>query len=183
MSSSHGLIYAALFFGMFFEANVTILTGMFLITQGRVNPALAVILIAGGGYGEQFLHYLLGLYLSKHDRVTRWAAKITGRYDSRLQHNPFRYLVISKFVYGFHRAVLIRLGMLKVSVREFVKASVPATAIWLTAISTLGLVFSYSYNILKNYIKYAELVLLGLVIAFFIAEYFVSKRFENDLDS
>jgi membrane protein DedA with SNARE-associated domain len=157
------------------------LASIFLITQGVLQPVVSVILIVLGAIGEQLLWFWVGLKLGENHFISKWGHKLSHRFDPHLVHRTFHSLAISKFIYGFHRAVLIRSGMLKIGLKKFVKASIPATLIWLSIIGTLGFIFSASLGVLKYYLKYGELVLLLIILIFFVADYFVSKRLAKEL--
>ena len=183
VNSAHfGLaVYAILFFGMFLEANLTTMASAFLITHKILHPGLVVLAVVGGAFSEQYGLYFAGWYLGNRQRLAGYINKHAARYDRHFTEKIFRSLLISKYVYGLHRAVLLRAGMLKVPVGTFTRATLRSTAIWLASFFTLGLIFSASYNTIKHYISYGEISLLIIVIIFFILEYLISRRFRKDI--
>ncbi len=174
-------VYAALFLGMFLEANVTILTGTFFISRGSLNPFLAIIVIIFGAFSEQFLLFWAGEHLGRSEKITKLVSRLTDRYDQHLISRTFHSLLLSKFIYGLHRAVLVRIGMLHIGWKKFTRATLASTSLWLLSVGSLGFVFSASYGVLKHNIKFAELILLSIVIFIFILDYFISKRLKQNL--
>lgn len=177
----HGWSYALLFLAMFIDANLTILASVFLISVGALNSYLLMGIMIFGAYVEQMWWFAIGRYLGKKELVAEWAARLVGHYDRHLLNSSFRSLVFTKFVFGLHRAVLVRYGMMNHEFSKFFKASAKSTAVWLVIIISLGFGFSESYKILSEYINYAGYFLLVCLILFFAAQYFVSRRLKKDL--
>jgi len=177
----HNYAYALLFLGMFIDANLTILGSVFLFSQGLLNPAVVFLPVVLGAFVEQFGLYSLGEHWGQRDRISLWVGKVVEGFDRHLTKNIFRSLLISKFALGLHRSVLIRLGMLKVDLKNFAQATLKSTGIWLLTVGALGFIFSSSYKILLNYFKYAGLLVLLLLGLFFVLQYFVSRRLKKDL--
>lgn len=176
-----GLLYAALFVGMFVEANLTIVACAFLILRHLINPFFGIPLVIAGGFFEQYALYFLGLHLGQKEKLAHYVNKVIGRYDSHFIHNTFRSLLVSKFIYGLHRLVLIRTGMLKISLEHFTKSTIKSTGLWLLSFFILGFVFSASYAFIKHYFKYGEVALLIVFAVFFTVEYLLSKNLRKDL--
>jgi len=175
------LAYVVLFIGMMLDAMVFLLAGVFLMAQGYLNPALTLAVIFFGAWAEQVFLYYIGHHLSKSSWVRHWADKIAQRFDHHITEKPFRTFALSKYIYGLHRAVLVRAGMLKMDIKVFIKNSFPGTAIWVAVFSIIAYSVSASYSVLKKYISYAELVPLVVLIVIFIVEYFISRRLKSEL--
>ena len=174
-------IYAVLFFGMFVEANLTTLSSAILISHKILNPFFRIILVLAGAFAEQYTLYFVGRWMGKSEFLQHHVNRMLSKYDQHFTHRTFRSLLISKFIFGLHRGVLIRCGMLKISPKQFTQATLRSTTIWLAVFFILGFIFSASYNSLKHYIKYGELALLIVIGVIFLLEYFISKYLKKDL--
>ncbi|MEK7161287.1 MAG: hypothetical protein AAB729_01185 [Patescibacteria group bacterium] len=173
--------YVILFFAMFFDANLMIIIGVFVISSGRLNPWLIAGIIISGAYLEQLAWFGVGRLMKKSSLLSRWATKAVGKYDEHLINRSARSLLLTKFIYGTHRATLLRSGMLDIAFKKFSRSSAVAVVFWLGIVGTFGFAFSLSYFAVKTYLKYAEYGLLAIVIIFFSAQYFVSKSLEKEL--
>jgi len=174
-------VYLVLFFWMFLEATSTILVGTFLLAQGLFNPIGIVAAIVLGAYLEQLFMFEVGRRLSSVNILGKLVNKMAHRYDDKILKHPGQSFAVSKFVYGMHRVVLMRAGMLNMRYRKFLLASLYATGFWLIVIGSLGFSFGQSYKVLNENIGFAELIFLGFIIVFFISQYFVSKYLKNDI--
>jgi membrane protein DedA with SNARE-associated domain len=176
-----GTVYAVLFFGMFVEANATVLGGTILLAHKILSPGLIFFLVVAGAFGEQYLLFWLGSRLAKKDSLANYINKTVARYDSHFTEKTFRSLFISKFIYGLHRVVLLRCGMLDISPRQFTRATLKSTSAWLVVMFILGYILSVSYKALLAFLKYGEIALLVVVALILLLQYFISKYLEKDL--
>lgn len=173
--------YVVVFFGMFIDANITIITSAVLIGRNILGPFAAIFTILIGGISEQFFWYWTGRKLGKRQFIMKWADKLSQKYDSHFIEKTFHSLIISKFIYGLHRVALIRVGMLNLGFKKFIKASLPSTIIWLIVVGLIGFFFSASFDVLKHYLKYGELVLLFVVILYVAIDIFISRYLKKEL--
>lgn len=173
--------YPLMFLAMFFDANIMILAATFLISAGVLNPYLLSLIVIIGAYAEQVWWFFLGRLLKRNNFLNRWGGRLVGRYDKHLLNRPFHSLVITKFIYGVHRATLMRFGMLNFPVKNFAKSSLLATATWLAIVAGIGFSLSESYKALNRYLKYGEFGLLFLLVLALVTQYFVSRRLRKEL--
>lgn len=175
------LAYALIFAGMSVEATVTLFSTVFILSLGHLNPAVCALVIVGGAVTEQLVWYYLGYNLHRFKRIVHFGDRFVGHLDRHFLDRPLRVLVLSKFIYGLHRTVLLRFGMLKFPVKKFLKDGVVAVLAWLAIVGGLAYGFSASYEALKRYFRYGELLILLFVAVFAAIQYFVSKRLKKDL--
>lgn len=173
--------YVILFFAMFFDANLMIIIGIFAISSGWLNSWAIAGVIIFGAYLEQLAWFGVGRLMKKSSFLSLWATKVIGRYDEHLINRSARSLLLTKFIYGTHRATLLRYGMLDFLFVKFVKSSAIAVFFWLGIMGIFGFAFSLSYLALKTYLKYAQFGLLAIVVIFFSIQYFVSKSLKKEL--
>lgn len=174
-------IYLVIFFGMFTDAAVMVFATVFLITAKVIGIVPGVTVLLLGIYFEQLFFYWLGLKLSAREKFSLWVDKVAKPFDRHLKSRPLHTLLISKFVYGLHRAMLVRSGMLKLPLKKFAEYAVYCSIAWLGVVGSLGAVFAGSYVELKKYFRYAEIVPLVLVAIFFLAEWLLAKKLKKEI--
>jgi membrane protein DedA with SNARE-associated domain len=176
-----GYIYLVMFLAMFVDAALTVFAAVFLMSVGAIDvlPGLLVLLL--GIFAEQLGFYWLGMKLSKQEWLSKWANKIAAPFDRHLLAQTFRTLLISKFIYGLHRGILLRSGMLKLPPKKFAEYAAYISIIWLMIIGSLGFVFSASYQEFKKTLRFAEAVPLALAVIFLITEWLLRKRLKKEL--
>jgi membrane protein DedA with SNARE-associated domain len=176
-----GVAYVILFCGMLFEATFFLFVAMILLAQHALNPAATIAIVAVGAFAEEILWYYIGLSLDKWKWLSDWTNRVAKPIDNHLITRPFNTLMLSKFVYGVHRAVLTRYGMIRMPVKRFMKNAFASTGIWLALVGSLGYSLGVSYNVFRRYIGFAELIPLIIVIVYFVFEYYLSKRLKRSL--
>jgi membrane protein DedA with SNARE-associated domain len=176
-----GLIYGVVFIGMLFEATFFLFSATILIGEHALNPVWGIMVVTTGALVEEILWYYIGLKLGKWNKMADWANKIARPLDNHLLTRTFHTLFISKFIFGLHRAILMRSGMVKIPLGKYIKGAFASTGIWLAIVGTLGLSLGASYGLFRRYINYAEIVPLILVIAYFAIDYLISKRLRNNI--
>ena len=175
------LIYLVIFLAIVFDAAITVFAAMFLLVQGVIAPLPTLIVLVLGVLGEQILWYWIGRRLTIWKIIVDWSNKIAQPFDKHLINKPLRTLTLSKFIYGIHRAMLVRAGMLKIDFYYYLKAVIFSTVVWLGVLGGLGYGFSESYAALKEYVKYAELIPLCLVMLYFIVDWLLAKNLKRNL--
>lgn len=84
-------------------------------------------------------------------------------------------IIMSKFMYGFHRPTLFRLHAFGLRYRDFLRADVLAAFLWILVIGSLGYFFSSSFLLLKGYIRFSEIGLVAALLFIFFLFKFMSK--------
>jgi membrane protein DedA with SNARE-associated domain len=164
------LVYVFFTLGMLVEGLLFALTVMFLIITGIVQPVPAIASIAIGAMLEQGLFYYVGTRLTNFPRISKWANRIAQRFDNHITKRTVHTLLISKFVYGVHRAILMRSGMLRIPRKQFFRASFLSTVFWLIIIGGLSYFFSAYLVKFAKYYTYVDLLPFALVIGFLLLE-------------
>jgi membrane protein DedA with SNARE-associated domain len=177
----HTLIYPLIFVLVVFDAAIVVFAAMFLLVEGIISPLPTLAVLMLGVLAEQLFWYWIGRKLGEKEKLMAWLDKPARAFDKHLLSRPFHTLVLSKFIYGIHRAMLVRAGMLKINFKIYLVIALICTILWLGVIGGIGYSFSASYGVLKEYIKYAELVPLGLIIIYFIIDWRISKRLKEKL--
>ncbi len=168
--------YLVFFLAMLVEGEIFLFVAAFLTQQGVFNPfIMAPVVLTGITVGD-ILWYRLGLKLNHSaSRLARWAEKISKPFDHHLSTRPMRTIMISKFIYGVHRAIIIRSGILKIDFHKFLKYDFRANLIWLVVVGGLGYASGASYHLIKGYLRFAEIAILGIIILFLILERLLAR--------
>ncbi|MCX6713809.1 MAG: VTT domain-containing protein [Candidatus Vogelbacteria bacterium] len=174
--------YVLAFIGTVSEGDASWFIFAFLTGQGFYNLGLMLLCVFGAAIVGDTIFYWLGRKISKKDhRFIRWAEKVAKPFDSHLKNKLTRTLAISKFTYGGHKPILIRVGMIDIPYWHFLKKDIPAILVWELGIGVVGYFSGVAFYALKGYLHYLELgVVLGLIL-FFIIMKILSKYSEENL--
>lgn len=168
--STRPLGYFLVFIGMIFEGDIILFTSFFLTHQGFFDLGDMIITIIAGAFLGDMSWFWIGAKLKNTSSIiSRWTEKLTKPLEKHLEDRPMHTIFISKFVYGIHHAVLIRAGMVKMSVKEFLKIDLPAVFLWVLVIGGFGFFSSASLAAIRHYIRFAEVsLLIGLIFFLFV---------------
>ncbi len=143
----------------------------FLISAGRHNPAALIVVALAGSGVEQFFWFWFGKKLkNSSNQMAQWIIKKSNHFDEHFLRRPKVTLLLTKFVYGVHRAAVARAGVIGIPGKTYAKHILPIMVFWLLVMGSLGFALRKSFTLLNNYIHYAELVVLGLVIVIIILQ-------------
>lgn len=164
--------YALVFIGMILEGDIVLFIAAFLTHQGFFDIGDMSVVVFSGVFLGDWLWFCLGTRLNNASSFfKRWFERFIKPFENHLSENPIRTIFISKFIYGFNRAVIMRAGALGVKWKDFAKSDYPAAVLWIFVISFLGYISSASLIYIKHYLRFAEIA-LGLIFAsFFLFEY------------
>ncbi|MCR4306352.1 MAG: hypothetical protein NUV42_00105, partial [Candidatus Yonathbacteria bacterium] len=154
------LAYGIIFTGMLFEGEVFLFTAFFLATEGYIDPLDTLFFVVAGTLTGDLLWYFAGPYAEKIGFIKKILAPIAGKIDNQLKKRPTSAILISKFIYGFHRPTLLRARLVGIGLKRFIKIAFPASIAWIAAIAVLAVLFSASIGLFKTYLKFAEIGLL-----------------------
>lgn len=163
--------YLLIFVGMLIEGNATMLVVGFLISAGRYNPVALIVVAVAGSVVEQFFWFWFGKQLkNSSNRIAKWVIKKSNHFDEHFLHRPKTTLLLTKFVYGIHRAAVARAGVIGIPGKTYAKHILPIMFFWLVVMGLLGYALRKSFSLLDSYMHYAELVVLGLVLLIIILQ-------------
>lgn len=174
--------YILAFFGMVFEGDGSLFTLAFLTAEGFFDVGdMLIVVFLSVVFGDSLWYWIGRKYIISFPRVTAWVNRFAKSFDRHLLERPTRTLLLTKFVYGAHHAVLIRAGMSKMDFRKFIKSDLIAVVVWIAVIGGLGYFSSVSLAYEKKYLRYAEISLLIGLVLFFTAEHFIKKISQKEL--
>ncbi|OGH60854.1 MAG: hypothetical protein A2848_01885 [Candidatus Magasanikbacteria bacterium RIFCSPHIGHO2_01_FULL_50_8] len=175
-----GLVYLLIAIAIFLEGEAVIFGVMFLAYQGSLNFYAAVAVIILSVLLTDIVSYNIGYYGPKiFPRVARFYERIVHPMDTKLRTLSFVTFLISKFTYGFHRAVLIRSGMLRLPFWKFFRINVLTAAIWIATIAAIAFASWKSLTYIQKSLHYVEVGLIAGVVLVLIGSHLVahlSKR-------
>lgn len=174
-------IYLLIFLAMVFDAALTVFAAIFLAVSGALLIIPTIIVLFLGTLGEQMLWYWVGKHLGRWKKLMSLLDGPAKPFDKHLINRPAHTLTLSKFIYGIHRAMLVRAGMLHIEFRRYAKIAAVSSSLWLLVLGLFAVGFSASYQVLKEYISYAELIPLGFVVIYFIVDIVISRKLKKNL--
>jgi len=173
-------LYLIVFLGMVAEGEAVLFSVAFLTSQGFFNLAYIFPTVFLGAFLGDFVWYWLGSKIKTPSFfLLRWLEKLAQPFDEHLINYPSRTFFLSKFIYGIHHGIVLRAGALGVNLKKFAKIDFVSTFIWILLIIGFGYLSSYSFFLVKRYLKFAEIgLLIGLIVYFFFSRLlsFVSKK-------
>lgn len=174
--------YIFVFFGVIIEGEVALFTSSFLTRQGVFNIGYVSITLLLGALAGDLMWYALGRrFGSSNSFIMRWLNRVAGRFDSHIAKSPIRTIFISKFTYGFHRAVLVRAGILRLSMKKIFRADLLVTIVWMIVVGGLGYASSASIPLVRKSVHLVESMFLVFFIGFIILEFIITKLSEKKL--
>ncbi|HEY4510336.1 MAG TPA: VTT domain-containing protein [Candidatus Paceibacterota bacterium] len=174
--------YILVFFGVIMEGEVTLFTSAFLTRQGFLNIGYASITLLLGALAGDLMWYALGTrFGSSTSFIMRWLNRVAGRFDNHITKSPIRTIFISKFTYGFHRAVLVRAGILGLPIKRIFRADFLVTVVWMIVVGGLGYALSASIPLVRKSVHLVESMFLIFFIGFIILEFIITKISEKKL--
>lgn len=156
--------------GMLIEGDITWFTLSFLTSQGFFNLGLMLFVIFWGVVASDTLFFFIGRSIHRFPGFVKiWSDKIAQPFDRHIHNRPLQTLLISKFAYGVHKPILVRMGMIGKSYWNFMSQDLPSIFVWMAVIGGLGYFAGLSFFLVQQYLHYAEVgLLVGLVIFFLV---------------
>ncbi len=170
--------YILIFFGIAIEGDVVLFTSAFLADQGYVNPFVIVIITLLGVFVRDISWYEIGRRVSASEsRVVAKAREMAEPFDDHLKDRLFHSVFVAKFVYGLHLAIIMRIGSLKLPIKEFIRADALATVVWIFVVGGLGYLSSESVAFFsaQKYLKYTEVALAAGIVLYMILHRYISR--------
>lgn len=168
------IAYLVVFLGMVFEGDIILFSAAFLAHQGILNPVPVFLTALWGMIFGDNMWYSLGR--RKNYPFKQWAEKLAQPFDEQLLKNPMRTIFVSKFTYGFNRAILMRAGSLRLNWKKLEESDILATLLWMAIVGGLGYFSSASFNYAKTYLRYGEIALILSLLLFVALEHLINKK-------
>ncbi|MCX6736006.1 MAG: VTT domain-containing protein [Candidatus Parcubacteria bacterium] len=174
--------YTLTFFALMIEGDATLFAAAFLTSEGFFDIGdMLVIAIPAVIIGDIVWYFLGRNGISKFPKLKAWADNFAKPVDRHLTDRTFQTLLITKFTYGAHHAILLRAGMSRIHFRKFIKNDILAVSVWFPVIWSLGYFSSISLVFIRRSLRFAEVSLLIGLVLFFGIRYLARKRMQKDL--
>lgn len=172
--------YIVAFFGMMLEGEGFLFALSFLTHRGFFNAVyMFFILLAGALIGDLFWYWFGRRFNTSHIPfafLRNWIDKIAKPLDDHLINRTKHTVFISKFVYGFHRLIMIRSGSLKIKLIDIIKIDIVATIVWIFVIGGLGYLSSLSLHFTRRRLRLTEIALAISIIVFILFWDFIVRK-------
>jgi len=175
--------FPALFFGGFFLGETVIIPAAFLAGQNNLSLSEVFWLTFLGTVSADVLWFLVGPFLWKvahrFETISTKSEAVLKRLDELYANQPFRALLVSKFIYGTRFLTVIYLSLERVSAIRFLVMNFLSTLLWLITIVAIGWLAGKSIvNLLPiiSDVKYALLLIVLLIIGLKLAPIWFQKK-------
>lgn len=160
--------YVLVFVGMLFEGDAILFATIFLIHQGFFAAVPASILAVAGALIGDAMWFAIGRKIKSSEKwLKKTFDKMAGRFDKYVRHKPTEMLFVSKFIYGLHRAILLRYGESDITFRKYMSRDTVATFFWMTVVAAVAIGASSYAIAFRHDIKFVGRVLIvGIVLVF-----------------
>lgn len=171
--------YVILFMGMLLEGETLLLGAGILIHLRAFDPIDTFFIALAGSLIGDFLWYYLGVFLYRHyseSNVINFAKKNILRIFPNFEQKPFWSIVISKFIYGTNRSMLVMCGFSRIKFSLFAKAEILASPVWILVSIVLGYILSYAALNITHRLKIFGIIVAVGIITFLVVEHLLLKR-------
>ena len=157
--------YLAVLIGTFVEGETVLVFGGIAAKLGYLKlPWVIACAFSGGLISDQFFFFVGRFrgqtFLDKRPAWQRRAAKV----QHILERHRFPIILGFRFLYGLRIATPLVIGMSRIPVIEFVLLNIIGTALWATAIGTLGYAFGHGLELILGDIRRYEIKILMFIL-------------------
>ncbi len=188
--TSHGpLAYGALFLGVFWEGEITLIMAGILVHVGVFSAPLTILTAIIAAVAKTVIGYRLGKFLGRkfpHSPILKFLERRVFYFLPRFREQPFWSIVVSKFIYGVNNATLVFAGYVGADFRKYCLAEFLSSVVWLGGMFGLGLFFSSTAlaisHSLRNFAFLIVLFIFGFIILLKIINLIIEVAEEWGLD-
>jgi len=165
------LVYIGIFFGLFLEGEMVLISAVIAAHHGYLILWLVVILGVVGTYTADSFYFFLGrkrgyVWINKNPKIKKKAEII----ERKLEKYPVLIFLTYRFLYGFRSITPLVIGAGKTKTKTFFIYSALSTTIWASVYCTTGYLFGAVIKSELGHIEHIEkyiigtLILIGIVI-------------------
>jgi len=183
LTASPALAYTAVAIGMILEGDIVLFTASFVASLGYLDVGnLAMTVFISMLFGDA-LWYSFGKCIrnATGNKLHKWVGKITHRFDAHIKERPFRTIFLSKFAYGFHHAILLRAGSMRLPYPEILRADIVATFIWMIIVGGIGYGAGAWVDQAEHYLRNAGYLFLLAIVVFITIEQIIVRQTKKRL--
>jgi len=181
-SETHRILsYIIIFFSIFVEGEILLILAGVLSHKGYLDIFDVIVIAFVGAVLHDLFYWSIGKKLAKTHRKKFWLINLEKIYAflEKRRFNSGLYIFISKFAWNLNRVILVASGYLKLSAKELLRYSIPASFIWAVVFVSAGYVFAFETDILKKDLKTAALFVAGFLVLLILFENYLRKLLER----
>lgn len=183
LTASSTLAYIIVALGMFIEGDIVLFSAGFVASLGYLDLGnLAMTVFIAMIFGDALWYtFGKGIRHATGNWLNRWVSKVTAPFDAHIKERPFHTIFLSKFAYGFHHAILLRAGSLKIPYHNLLRADIVATFVWMIIVGGLGYASGSWLPRGEDYLRSAGFILLAGIFIFILGEQIVVRQTKKRL--
>lgn len=180
---SPAIAYTIVAVGMFIEGDIVLFSAAFVASLGYLDIGnLAMVVFISMIFGDAIWYtFGKGIRSATGNWLNKRVSKITAPFDAHIKERPFHTIFLSKFAYGFHHAILLRAGSLKIPYPDLLRADIIATFVWMIIVGGLGYASGSWLPRGEQYLREAGVILLAGIIIFIIVEQIIVRQTKKRL--
>jgi membrane protein DedA with SNARE-associated domain len=168
-----GLAYGALFLGVFWEGELTLIAAGILNHLGIFSLWPTLLTAASAAILKTVIGYKIGAFLGKSfpkSRLLKFFERKVLYFLPRFRERPFWSIFVSKFIYGVNNATLVFAGYARANFKEYCLAELLSSVVWLGGMFGLGYFFSRTAFSISHNLRNFLLIVALFIIAFMIVQ-------------
>lgn len=177
----HQYGYLIIFLGTIVAGDMVILAAAFLASLGFLNIFLVIPIGLAGIVISDFFWYYLGYKSGRPISFSRglffpsWLEKRLAKFEKKFTGDTFRYIFLSKFIYGTRIMILIFAGHKKIPFAKFAYYDSLGALFWILLMAGLGYLVGFSWDKLEDYNSYSRYLAILLFLLLFVFRYIFNK--------
>ncbi len=173
------LTYSVLFVVVLIEGGEAAVFGaVFLIHRGYLDPYIAFPIVFSALFSGDIGWYYVGPFIARLPLV-RHIVALASIFDEFIQKHPLKAMLVSKFAYGLHRPIQMRLQKIGMTFRQYLKYELTSSLVWITVVGALAYFVMASVSAFRHVFRVAEIGLALGVILFFVASRVIATYAES----
>ena len=175
------LLYVALFLGVVWEGELTLIFAGILVTIGTFSLPITLAVALVAAVTKTVGGYKLGRYVGKkfpNSSFLKFLERKVFYFLPRFREQPFWSIVVSKFIYGVNNVTLIFAGYVNADFRTYCLAEGISSFVWLGGMFGLGYFFTGTALSLSHNFRSFSFHIALFVIAFMVIQKIISLVIE-----
>jgi len=161
------LVYIGIFFGLFLEGEMVLISAVIAAHHGYLIFWLVVIIGTLGTYSADCFYFFLGrkrgyTWINKNPKIKRKAEII----EKRIEKYPVIIFLTYRFLYGFRSITPLVIGAGKTKTKTFFLYGALSTIAWSSVYCTVGYFFGAVIKSELSHIEHIEKYIIGALALF-----------------
>lgn len=177
--------YLAVFLGTVIWGETIMIAAGFLTSLPSVELNLGLVMVFGaiGTLVADNFWFLIGhsgkkgsRWLERYERYARFKPRMVDKFKHKFDEHAGKTIFLSKFIYGTRIVVLMMAGGLGIKYKKFFFYNAISIIFWAIGMGFVGYFLGEGFLEVKEYIKGAEYILLGIVVLIILIKIIMSIR-------